>query len=160
MGHIEDQNRRLGEALAPGHVSSNSVAEQLARDFHETYERLAPGFHYDTRNESAVPWDEVPEPNRSLMVAVAQYLIDADRAIPNRVCGALGIAAGDACLKPEGHEGPHEGAISAHATPNRVQAQDSLADQVTRVIRMANDAGERDAADWMLSMWREKAWRT
>jgi hypothetical protein len=43
----------------------------LARRFHECYELLAPEFRYSTRKESAVPWDEVPEPNRSLMVAVA-----------------------------------------------------------------------------------------
>ncbi len=42
----------------------------LARRFHETYERLAPSFGYDTRPDSAVPWDEVPERNRNLMIAV------------------------------------------------------------------------------------------
>jgi hypothetical protein len=35
--------------------------ETLARMFHEKYERLAPEFGYKTREESAVPWDEVPE---------------------------------------------------------------------------------------------------
>lgn len=47
------------------------TAEQLAQLFHESYEELAPGFGYETRRASAVPWAEVPEPNRSLMVAVA-----------------------------------------------------------------------------------------
>lgn len=46
-------------------------AENLARRFHETYERLAPQFGYETRKDSAVPWSEVPERNRALMVAVA-----------------------------------------------------------------------------------------
>src|SRR5262245_15794207 len=51
--------------------------EQLARLFHETYERLAPAFGYETRKASSVPWKEVPEPNRSLMVAVAAEVLKA-----------------------------------------------------------------------------------
>lgn len=43
----------------------------IARLFHETYERLAPSFGYETRKASAVPWDDVPESNRRLMIAVA-----------------------------------------------------------------------------------------
>ena len=52
-------------------------AEQLARLFHETYERLAPEYDYETRRESAVAWDEVPENNRRLMIAVAGELLRA-----------------------------------------------------------------------------------
>lgn len=51
------------------------TAESVARRFHELYERLAPNFGYETRPESAVPWSEVPERNRSLMVAVADVLL-------------------------------------------------------------------------------------
>lgn len=47
------------------------TAADLARAFHEAYERLAPSFGYETRRASAVPWEDVPEPNRSLMIAVA-----------------------------------------------------------------------------------------
>jgi hypothetical protein len=50
-------------------------AEELARLFHETYERLAPVFGYKTRRESAVPWESVPEPNRNLMEAVATEIL-------------------------------------------------------------------------------------
>jgi hypothetical protein len=46
-------------------------AETLARWFHEEYERLAPEFGYRTREESAVPWEEVPIKNRKLMEATA-----------------------------------------------------------------------------------------
>jgi hypothetical protein len=46
-------------------------AETLARWFHEEYERLAPSFGYRTREESAVPWEEVPLKNRKLMEATA-----------------------------------------------------------------------------------------
>lgn len=45
--------------------------EELARAFHEAYERLAPSFGYETRKESSVPWEQVPENNRRLMTAVA-----------------------------------------------------------------------------------------
>jgi hypothetical protein len=49
--------------------------EQLAQQFHETYERLAPEFGYETRRDSAVPWQDVPEQNRSLMTAVCAELV-------------------------------------------------------------------------------------
>lgn len=54
---------------------SEMTAEQLARMFHETYERLAPQFGYKTRNESAVPFDDVPESNRKLMIATAAAVL-------------------------------------------------------------------------------------
>lgn len=49
--------------------------EQLAQKFHETYERLAPSHGYKTRKESAKPWSEVPENNKSLMIAVCAEII-------------------------------------------------------------------------------------
>lgn len=42
------------------------VAAQAA---HEAYEELAPLFGYETRLESAVPWDELPANHRALMCA-------------------------------------------------------------------------------------------
>lgn len=57
-------------------------AEGLAQRFHETYERLAPSFGYETRKASARPWAEVPEQNRALMVAVCQELVDARLLLP------------------------------------------------------------------------------
>lgn len=53
--------------------------EGIARLFHETYERLAPDHGYTTRRESAVPWEDVPERNRSLMVATVVALTAALR---------------------------------------------------------------------------------
>jgi hypothetical protein len=50
-------------------------SEYIARRFHEIYEELAPNYGYTTRRASAVPWKEVPEPNKSLMIAVADKLI-------------------------------------------------------------------------------------
>jgi hypothetical protein len=56
--------------------------EEVARAFHEAYERLAPSFGYETREASAVPWEDVPEPNKSLMVAVAAEVIRAADSQP------------------------------------------------------------------------------
>lgn len=54
--------------------------DTLARQFHEAYERLAPSFGYETRTESAVPWEQVPEQNRALMRAVVEELGLSDLA--------------------------------------------------------------------------------
>lgn len=51
-------------------------AERIASEFHRTYEELAPSFGYATREASAKPWQDVPDNNRNLMIAVAQSLLD------------------------------------------------------------------------------------
>lgn len=51
-----------------------STPEDIARAFHEVYERLAPDFGYKTREASAKPWDEVPDNNKALMTAVVTEL--------------------------------------------------------------------------------------
>ena len=51
-------------------------AEALAKWFHDTHEALAPEYGYETRAETRVPWAELPENNRSLMVAVASKFIE------------------------------------------------------------------------------------
>jgi Caspase domain len=50
-------------------------AESVARLFHETYERLAPAFGYDTREATRVPWEEVPERNKRLMIATTAEVL-------------------------------------------------------------------------------------
>jgi len=52
-------------------------AEQLAKKFHDTYEELAPQFGYVTREESRKAWEDVPEPNKLLMIAVAGKILMA-----------------------------------------------------------------------------------
>lgn len=51
------------------------MPEDLARFFHETYESLAPSYGYETRKDSAVAWENVPEKNKKLMIAVARCVI-------------------------------------------------------------------------------------
>ena len=62
-------------------------AETLARYFHETYERLAPAYGYTTRQATAVPWEQIPELNKRLMIAVCEEILALLRAsggIPKR----------------------------------------------------------------------------
>lgn len=53
-----------------------AMVEQLASDFHDTYEQLAPMMGYTTRKESAVPWKDVPPVNANLMRAVCRVLLE------------------------------------------------------------------------------------
>jgi len=59
-------------SIPPGFEVS---AEALACAFHEAYERLAPSFGYATREASAVPWAQLPQANRLLMIAVAEEIL-------------------------------------------------------------------------------------
>ena len=43
--------------------------EKCAKVAHDEYERLAPACGYKTREETAVPWSDLPEHNRGLMMA-------------------------------------------------------------------------------------------
>lgn len=58
-------------------------AERIAREFHDTYERMAPGFGYQTRFPS-YSWEMVPENNRDLMIAVVRALISRHIIEPGR----------------------------------------------------------------------------
>lgn len=51
------------------------LIDDLARQFHETYERKAPDVGYRTRVESRVPWADVPHANKVLMRAVVAELL-------------------------------------------------------------------------------------
>ena len=56
--------------------------EQMAQAFHEAYEELAPQFGYKTREASAVPWADVPESNKRLMIATCERVARALLAQP------------------------------------------------------------------------------
>jgi len=57
-------------------TEEKATAEQIAKFFHDTYEKLASQHGYKTRKESAVPWSKVPNNNKSLMIAVAGKVIE------------------------------------------------------------------------------------
>ena len=83
-----------------------SGAERIARRFHESYERLAPEHAYQTREASAKPWDQVPEQNRELMVAVVEELLGQGDI-------ELGVLA-DAEAGPRSHFEIYESADGDH----------------------------------------------
>lgn len=81
-------------------------AEDLARRFHETYERLAPEFGYETRKETKVPWEKVPRNNRQLITAVCAEVmfgvlvesigqLEELRRVVRLFMGATATSAGD-----------------------------------------------------------------
>lgn len=79
MEHNKVRALLMDCAAALAQVKAEETPEQLAKRFHETYERLAPSFGYETRKDSAVPWENVPEKNRLLMIAVCAEIAIAPR---------------------------------------------------------------------------------
>jgi len=57
-------------------------AEELAETFHRVYEKLAPKFGYKTRKRTRKHWDDLPENNKELMIAVAQVVLNKYSEIP------------------------------------------------------------------------------
>lgn len=51
-------------------------ARVLAEAFHQHYEKLAPTFGYETREESKTTWEDVPLNNKALMCFTAQAVIE------------------------------------------------------------------------------------
>ncbi len=54
-------------------MSLERMAQQLAEEFHDTYERLAPSFGYQTRQDTRA--FDLESPNGRLMVAVCRQLL-------------------------------------------------------------------------------------
>jgi hypothetical protein len=55
--------------------SIERCAEDVARAFHEEYERLAPDYGWATQQVSRVDWDDLPENQRALMVHVVSNVL-------------------------------------------------------------------------------------
>ena len=62
-------------SLAPDGNVAMMPAEVIAKAFHEAYGQLAPVFGHETRAASAVPWTDVPQANRDLMIATVARLL-------------------------------------------------------------------------------------
>jgi hypothetical protein len=69
-------NRFAERAFENAIRSTLPEARVLAEAFHSHYERLAPVFSYETREESRTEWVDVPLNNRGLMVFTAQAVIE------------------------------------------------------------------------------------
>ena len=83
-------------------------AEELACKFHQTYERLAPDFGYETREASAKPWNDVPENNRKLMTAVCAELLDLFAVVKiDKLREALMIIVNETSVAMESAEEPY-----------------------------------------------------
>lgn len=69
------KNNLIGGTPAPSTSKRPAMRmpdpESVAKLFHETYERLAPVFNYETRKPTRVPWEQVPDENKRLMIATA-----------------------------------------------------------------------------------------
>jgi hypothetical protein len=61
-----------------------SDAERIAKAFHEAYERVAPSKGYETRKESAVPWEDVPSANKATMIATVEDLLASGAILPGQ----------------------------------------------------------------------------
>ena len=57
------------------HDVIKAICDEVARAFHESYERLSHEHGYETREASRKPWEDVPDNNKSLMRAVVQDLL-------------------------------------------------------------------------------------
>lgn len=66
-------------AVLPSDITLEE-AEHLAAYFHASYESLAPLFGYQTREDSSVAWEDVPEQNRRLMVETCRHVVAALRS--------------------------------------------------------------------------------
>lgn len=56
-------------------MNEKITPEELAKAFHDIYERPDPQFGYETREESRVPWEHLPPANKRLMIAVAEIIL-------------------------------------------------------------------------------------
>jgi hypothetical protein len=72
--------KRPKTKTSPAATQAEALADidRIARAFHDAYEHLAPAYDYETRDESAVPWEQVPTRNVSLMQAVVASLLAQD----------------------------------------------------------------------------------
>ena len=72
-------------------------AERIARAFHESYELIAPECRYETRRMSRKPWDQVPAPNRELMIRTVENLLAHQVIQPGRLTENLGTPITTPC---------------------------------------------------------------
>jgi hypothetical protein len=59
-------------------------AETMARLFHETYERLATAFGWKTKKGCNVPFEQLPQRNKALMIATCQTILNELQNINER----------------------------------------------------------------------------
>jgi len=63
-------------------IVGHSQAERIARAFHEAYELIAPECHPSLAHRSRRLWEQVPAPNRELMIRTVEELLDKNVIAP------------------------------------------------------------------------------
>mgnify|MGYP001565888400 CR=1 FL=1 len=63
-----------------GRGDFTGTAEDLARLFDETYQRLQPRFYVDTRGAGIRDWESLTAPVRGLLIAVFEELLFGEAA--------------------------------------------------------------------------------
>ena len=71
MAHGSHQIEKNMSVILPHYTP-----EILAEKFHTLYEHFAPEYGYKTRYESNVPWKDVPEQNKKLMIRVCKTILE------------------------------------------------------------------------------------
>lgn len=71
-----DRAEQLGLTVEARRLRLLAAAERVARAFHAQYEAKAPTFGWATQEASRVRWDDVPDANKALMIAVAMQLLE------------------------------------------------------------------------------------
>lgn len=93
------------QQMPTARMASTIDGPAIAARFHEWYEHYAPAFGYETRPESAVPWERVPENNRRLMSATVVAVLTEPHTV---LCWEQdGPGLGTACDRAAWHTGPH-----------------------------------------------------
>lgn len=100
---------------------------ELAILFHETYERLAPSFHYSTRHLTRK--FDPDSPNGRLMIAVCGEVFDRYDAATT--VGESRVEPSDdrcahRCILPVGHNGKHDFAATALTSSPKQSAEPEL----------------------------------
>ena len=142
----------------------------LAIHFHDTYERLAPEYGYKTREESAVPWKDVPEANRRLMEATVRVVLaetmarfDKDAATIDALRDSLAEAERALVAEREVSVQVDRAARDWQAklaeAERALVAEREVSVQVDRAARdwqakLAEAERERDEAERKESLWR------
>jgi uncharacterized membrane protein len=75
-------SRESEQIAAMKTMTVTEAAEEIAQSFHSVYEKLAPRFGYETKEASRTAWSQVPEKNRTLMIATVQRLLDTRVIVP------------------------------------------------------------------------------
>jgi hypothetical protein len=70
---LEHRAQEQGEVC--GNLLGGLTPEQMAKRFHDAYEHFAPLFGYETRAETKGEWEQLPENNKDLMVAVIRNVL-------------------------------------------------------------------------------------